>query len=557
MRSRRAVIATVAAAAALICFVVHLKALTCGFINWDDTEYLLNNQVFRSFDMEMVVRAFTTIPINYWIPLTWISYAVDYRFWGMNPTGYHLTNIIIHSVNAALLVVITDRLFTWRPEFLCGVLPDTPADSGRGLRYGALLLFVALLWGIHPARVESVAWATERKDVLNGFFLLGSLYFYLQYSMLKMQGSDMNVLLRPYLLSLLFFTGSVMSKPLGVVFPPLLFLLDWFPLGRIRRGEVVRILLEKIPYLLLAGGVAAVTIIMGEGQGAYIPLSEFPLSARVVVIGNALFEYVRLLLYPAGIITYYHLPQVIPQSYIYKAAIAFVLLAVSFFFGRGKPWLIATLLAFLIPLLPVLQLFPNGLQPALCTRYTYLPTLLPTIMIVLLIGKGFGRLSAGFPRSAPLLAGGVVILLFYYGMVTQRLIGDWKNSGTFWTRVIETQPFERAYFYRGLYYADEGRFPEAVQDYSSTLDLLAAEHSPEIYNLYAFRGEAFAKAGRYPEALRDFDAAIAMFPHRLYFYHRGEVLQALGRLSEAAEDRARAGRARGQMHWFTPGTALQ
>lgn len=555
MRIRKEVIAA-ALTAIVICFLVYLRALSCEFINWDDTDYLLNNQIFRSFDLDMVVRAFTTIPINYWIPFTWISYAVDYHFWGMNPTGYHLTNILLHSANAALLVLIADRLLQWRPEFLSGVLPNLNDDFGNSrIRYASLLLFCALLWGIHPARVESVVWATERKDVLNGLFLLASLYFYLLYS--KTRESGFGSTLRPYLLSLMFFIFSLMAKPSGVILPLMLLLLDWYPGGRFCRGKIVGLLLEKIPYFLFAGAVAVITILIGSEQGSYIPLSLFPVSARIAVIGNALFEYVKLLLYPAGIITYYHLPFTIPQSYVYKAWVIFVLLAAGLFLGRRKPWFIAVFLAFLIPLLPVLQLFPNGLQPALCTRYTYLPTLLPTILLALFIGKGCRRLSALIPKGGYFLAGGVLLVLLYYGAVTQRLIGDWKNSGTFWTKVIENQPFERAYFYRGLYYVDEGDFKAAAQDYSKAIDLLAAVQSQEIYNLYAFRGEAFAKAGLYPESVRDFDEAIALFPHRLYYYHRGAALQALGRLGEAAEDMAKAGGAKGQMYWFPPGSTLQ
>lgn len=505
----------------------------------------------------MVVRAFTTIPINYWIPLTWVSYAVDYHFWGMNPTGYHLTNIIIHSMNAALVVMIAHRLFCWHPELLPW-LPHSDRDNSRAHSlYLAILLLAGLLWAIHPARVESVAWATERKDVLNGLFLFASLYFYLQYAWLKTcrQGDRS---LRPYLLSLLFFALSLMAKPSGVVLPLLLLLLDWFPGGRLRRGEIGRLLLEKFPYLALAGGVAAVTIIVGAAQGSYIPLSEFPLSARLAVIGNALSGYVTLLLNPAEIITYYHLPLAIPLSYVYKAAIAFVLLAACLFFGRRKHWFIAAILGFLIPLLPVLQLFPNGLQPALCTRYTYLPTLLPSILLALLIVICCRRLSAMMPKGGAVITGVLVlVLLFYYGMVTQRLIGDWKNSGTFWTRVIETQPFERAYFYRGLYYFDVADYNAAVQDYSAAIELQMAAGSQDIYNLYAFRGESLAKAGRYAEAVRDFDTAIAAFPHRLYYFHRAAALKSLGRLDEFTIDLAKAGQAKGQMHWFPPGSPLQ
>jgi hypothetical protein len=542
-------------AAAVICILVFLRAVTCDFINWDDTDYLLNNEIFRTFDLNMVFRAFTTIPINYWIPLTWISYAIDYQFWGMNPAGYHLTNVIIHGANTALLVPIADRLLRWRPEFLDGVLADSDV-SGHGWRYGLLLLFTALLWGIHPARVESVAWATERKDVLNGLFFLGSLHFYVRYAWLKTRSSGPGIF-PSYLLSLGCFSLSLMAKPSGVVLPVMLLLLDWFPTGRLNRRTIGWLILEKLPYLLLAGCVATVTIVIGAGQGSYIPLSEFPVSARLVVIGNALFEYVKLLLHPAGIITYYHLPFTIPSVFIYKALTALAVLSVCLWFCRKRPWFGAALLAFLIPLLPVLQFFPNGLQPALCTRYTYLPTLLPTIVIVAAVAGLLRRWGGTLPGRRLVLAGIATALLVYYGTVTYRLIGDWQDSGTFWTKVIESQPFERAYFYRALFFVDEGDYDAAVRDYTTTLDMLQAIKSPEAFNVYAFRGEALARAGRHEEAIADFTRAIGLFPHQLYYFHRGKSLRHLARLPEAADDEARAGRAGGEMRWFPPGAALQ
>jgi hypothetical protein len=554
----RKIVVCISVVAAIVCFLVYLRALSCDFINWDDTDYLVNNQIFRSLDLEMVVKSFTTVPINFWTPLTWISYAVDYYFWGMNPTGYHLTNNIIHSVNAALFVFIADRLIRWRPEFLSMALGDHMTGVGSRLKYGMLLLFVTLLWGIHPARVESVAWATERKDVLHGLFLFGAIHYYLQYSWGKTRAPNSGATCRPYLLSLLFFTLSLMAKPSGVVMPMMLLVLDWYPADRFRRGEIFILILEKIPYFLLAAGVAAITIIVGSTQGAYLSLDEFPISVRFIVIGTALFEYVKLVINPSSILPYYHLPFNIPVEYMVKACAAYTIFVIIIYVGMRIKWMLAVTAMFVIPLLPVLQFFPNGFQPTLCTRYTYTPTLVPSIIFAMFIFISHSKLLLASRRySANILVGLMLLLIVYYGVVTQRLIGEWKNSGTFWTRVIETQPFDRAYFYRGLFFFDTGNYAAAVQDYTSTLELLNKTRSLEAFNLYAFRGEALAKAGRYEEAVRDFDAVIAIYPHRLYFYHRGNALIALGRINEGTKDLARAGQAKGQMYWFPPGTPLQ
>lgn len=554
MLSERKITATVAIIAAVICFCVYLRALSCDFINWDDTDYLLNNQIFRSLDMDMLVKAFTTIPINYWIPLTWVSYAIDYYFWGMNPTGYHLTNVIIHSANVVLFVLVAKQLYRWRPDFLFGAIPVCKNDSVKWVVFGALLLLAALLWGIHPARVESVVWATERKDVLNGFFLLGSLYFYLRYSWQKSAGKGSGPFL--YVASLSLYACSLMAKPSGVVLPLLLLILDWYPGGRYRKGEIAVLLVEKVPFLLFAAAVALITILVGSDQSSFISFSHFSVYTRFIVIGTALFEYCKQIINPASIIPYYHLPFTIPSIYIIKAFVAYSGLVACFYVGRHKPWFIAALLSFLVTLLPVLQLFPNGFQTTICTRYTYISTLFPSILIAILLFAAYCKALLISKKLSFLIAMGLFLLLIFYGTVTQRLIGDWQNSGTFWSRVIETQPFERAYFYRGLYYVDEGNYQGAINDYTTTLDMLKALQSPEFYNLYAFRGEALSLAGRFEEAVADFDRAIAIYPHRLYYYHRAEALKALGRIIESDQDFIRAGRAKGQMCWFPPEAPL-
>ncbi len=174
--------------------------------------------------------------------------------------------------------------------------------------------------------------------------------------------------------------------------------------------------------------------------------------------------------------------------------------------------------------------------------------MLPGIAVAALITSGCNRFSRH--RATTVVTCLTVAVLLTYGAMTQMHINIWKDSAALWTRVIQIQPFDRAYFTRALHYVDVGRYQEAVDDYTTCLTLMTDQKNPEAFNLYAFRGEALVKSGRYNEALQDFSAAVEIYPHNLYFYHRAFALKGLGRLDEAEVDLKRAGKARGQMYWF-------
>jgi hypothetical protein len=538
-----------AVVAAVICFVVYLRALSCDFVNWEDQDYILNNQGIRMLDRDFFVWAFTTAPVNsFWLPLTYLSLALDYHFWELNPVGYHLSNILLHAVNTGLVVLIADALFR---KIFAGQQLWT-----RRLLYPGTLLLAALLFGIHPTKVEAVVWASERKAVLNGLFTLGSLYCYLRYVDLLESGHEKGAVWRSYLLSLVLLLLSLMAKPTSVVMAAMLLVLDWYPLKRVRRENLWRLLAEKLPYLLLAGAVVAFTVLLHAQKENFNPLSEFPLGVRAIAAGNGVFEYFRIMLFPVGILPYYDLPKRIPQLFIVKAVIVCLVLGGVVLWRKRAPLLAVGAVSFVIPIIPTLHFFAGGAQVILTSRYTYLPSLLPAIVAAAAVAGGYERIAA---RWQPLAKWGVTglcgLLLVFYGVETQRLIVVWQNSGTMWSKVIEHHAFDKAYFFRALYYVDAGDYQKAVDDYSTSLQNALRDGQPDAFNLYAFRAEALLKAGRYAEALADLDAAIASFPHRLYFYHRGLALQGLGRSVEAAEAFRRAGKAKGQMYWFPPGSS--
>jgi protein O-mannosyl-transferase len=535
--------AGMALGAGIICLLVYLRALGNDFVGLDDPIYVVENVTIRNLDGNTLVSAFTQLFAgDYWMPLTWISFAVDYRLWGLNPLGYHLTNILLHAANAGLVVLIADGLC--REKFSGG-----GAGPGQKRLYQVMLLLAGLLFGLHPLRVESVAWVTERKDVLNGLFSLGALLCYLNYAR-KKDGEEGGAV-PAYLLSLVLFICSLMAKPVSVTLPVMLLVADWYPLERFRKGRVLPLLLEKVPFFAISAALAALTLYFKSQQAMLASTGDFPISLRLLVSGNALFHYVKLFLFPVGIVPYHVLAKTIPPAFVATTAAAALFLVGCACAGKKRPAIPAALLGFLLPLLPTLPLIPYGGDIAYAERFTYLPSAIPSIAaaagIALAYRSRTGDTRPGVRRAVT--AAVVVLLLFYTGM-SVRLIDVWKNTGNLWTRILAVEPVGRAYKERGLYYLQHGEYRAALDDLTTAIGIAEKMGRTDTYNLYAFRGEALASSGRYDEAVRDLTAAIASSPRPLYFFHRGLAWKALGKSREADEDFARAGGETGPLVWF-------
>jgi len=536
--SRNAV-RSVALAAGALCFLVYLRALSCGFVNFDDQDYVINNVMIRSLDVDFFRWAFTTSYIDWWIPFTWISFAIDYHFWGLNPQGYHLTNILLHAVNTGLVVLIADRLLGGVRRSLAG---------GERYAYLVTLLAAAFIWGIHPLRVEAVVWVTARKDVLNGVFALASIFFYLEYLHHQVSDSKMRGHIKFYWTALILFYCSLLAKPSSVVLPFFLLIADFYPYDRLRKGNFMPVLLEKIPFIAASFGISVATV-LAAAQNHNIA-SVITIGQKIVISGNAVFEYLRLMLLPLGIIPLYFIPAPIPAAYTVKTAIVLILFITVLIFHKKKA-LVSVWLYFLVALLPVIGLVQVGTQ-AFAARFTYLPSVIPSIAVAALLAYLYEKAGNNRLPVIRTMVSAVVIcsILVSYLLGTVKLIDTWKDSGRLWSRQIAYLPFDRAYFYRGLFYVDTGKPEAAIADYSACLNLFIREQNPEIFNIYAFRGEALIKSGQYAEAVNDFTVALSMYPHPLYYYHRGKALQGLKKVSEAEIDLKKAGDAQGQMYWF-------
>ena len=293
----------IALTAGFISFLVFLRAVSGDFVNHDDNRFVLDNPGIRHLDASMIFSALTEqFSDDYWTPLTWISFAIDYHFWGLNPVGYHLVNILLHAVNTMLVVLITDRLWNLnvdgenRGPF--GIREESSSDSGAYL-YPMALLLAGLLWGLHPLRVESVAWVAERKDVLYGMLAFCSILFYIR-DVQNLRITD-NAGRRFYFISLLFFQLALMAKPTSVFIPMLLVVADWYPFRRLEKGALLRPLAEKIPFFILSALATVITINKMSITSAPYTYDMLSFTDRVLISGHSIVAFCRLLLLPTEI----------------------------------------------------------------------------------------------------------------------------------------------------------------------------------------------------------------------------------------------------------------
>lgn len=532
----------VAVISGFISLLVYLRALSCGFVTLDDPLYVLENPVIRSLDWNFFSSVFNHTYVNWWMPLTWISLAIDYHFWELNPFGYHLTNIVLHALNTGLVVLIADRVLKGQRA------RGKWQEGGQGkYLYPAALLLAGLLWGIHPLRVESVAWVTERKDVLNGFFALGSILCYLRYAQLKESGRA-KILSSYYLFTLGLFVMSLMAKSVTVVIPAVLLVLDWYPLERLHKNDYKSVLIEKIPFFVVSAIMSVVTIFFISEASFLISNEMFPFGQRLIVSGNALFEYARFLLYPVGIIPQHVIPDPIPLAYTVKTAISIAVMILCIYTGRKLGGPTAVIFCFVLLLLPVLAFFQNGDQ-SFSSRFTYLPSVAPCIAVAYAY-FAVSRKVADKRLIVVLLRAFVATLLLCYVVITLRLIPAWDNSEAMWNRVVEVEPSAIAFKERALVFVQMQKYDAAVEDLTVAIRNPINVWLPYIYNLYAFRGEALSLAGRYDEAVKDFTTAIVMLPHPVYYRLRGVALRKNGKIKDAENDFKMAAGETAPLEWY-------
>src|SRR5881296_4156306 len=284
---------------ALVTVVPFLPTLDNQFVNWDDDDNLVENPQYRGLGWTPLRWMWTTSHIGHYAPLTWMTFGLDYVLWGMNPVGYHLTNLLLHAANAAVFYLVARRIL--------GLALPGPAQRGT-VGLAASAAFAALLFAIHPLRVESVAWATERRDVLSGLFYLLTLLVYLRAGEQGERGRS------GYWASVGLFVCALLSKSMAVSLPVVLLILDVYPLRRLggARGwwgePARRVYVEKIPFVVLAAAASAVAFLALSQVDNMTSLDRLSVPDRPPVSAYGLIFYLWKMLVPLNLSPLYELP---------------------------------------------------------------------------------------------------------------------------------------------------------------------------------------------------------------------------------------------------------
>jgi len=553
-----------------------------GFINsFDDNDYVTKNMFVQGgLSLRGLTYAFTTTQAANWHPLTWLSLMLDYQLFGLNPKGYHATNLFFHLANVLLLFLILESMT-------------------KALWPSAL---TAALFALHPLHVESVAWVAERKDVLSTFFWLTTMGAYLRY--VRRPGWDR------YCLILLSFSLGLLTKPMLVTLPFALLLLDYWPLGRFqlppppapRLGKsgkqpyqrfAPRLVWEKVPLLILSAFFCLSTI--HAQQLGIASLEKFPFAAR---FGNALLScvsYLGKMIWPVHLAIFY--PVFINSlSWGQVAAAALALLAISFLVLKGArkyPYLPVGWFWYLGTLVPVIGLVQVGLQ-SMADRYTYVPL----IGIFIILAWGLSDLSAKWRGRKLWLGAAAGLGLVTLMTLTWYQIGYWRNTKSLFEHAVEvtennfmaysilikeyekagqidkaTKMFQKAieinnfplayynfgelvlrhnlfdeaipilekviqfrtdfatpYNTLGLIYDHNGRYTEALAMYQKAIEL-----DPTYGDAYNNFGIYYAKQGRYGDAIAMFQKAVKFNPTSENYNNLGLALAKHGNLDQAID----------------------
>jgi tetratricopeptide (TPR) repeat protein len=443
----------------LTTLLVYAPVYRFGFVNFDDPDYVTNNPHVRNgLTMDGVIWAVTSTEAANWFPATRLSHLLDVEIFDLRPGGHHFTNALLHA---------------FATVFLFGFL-----RAATGAEWPSA--FVAVLFAVHPLHVESVAWIAERKDVLSAFFWFLALWSYVR---------------RHYWLTLTAFCLGLMSKPMVVTLPFVLFLLDIWPLRQPLRSA----LRVKIPMLVMSVASAIAAYLVQSSSGAVREVGQFPLGLRVE---NALLSYAMYIVkmfWPTRLAVFYPYPHDLP---VWQTALSALLLAgisvLVLWARRSRPYLAVGWFWYLGTLVPVIGLIQAGSQ-ARADRYMYLPSVGLSIMLAWGLSELLKSKAATAAAIVACVAGAVLC---------EAQIQYWRNSQTLFRHALDvTSGNYLAHHNLGVALAGEGRFPEAIEQYQAALQI-----EPNAANVQTDYGNALAKSGRIPEAIAHYRTALRILP---------------------------------------------
>jgi Tfp pilus assembly protein PilF len=560
-RAPRALATAVPLLLAAITFGVFSAALDNQFVDWDDSVLLTKNESFRGLGWAQLRWMTTTITMGHYVPVTWLSLGLDYVLWGMDPAGYHFTNLVLHAANAAVFYLVALRL-----------LRAATSSGGSALVIAAAVS--SLFFALHPLRAESVAWVTERRDVLSGLFLFVTILFYLRAR--DVEGASR---IRRHAVACVCYLLAILSKSMVMTLPALLVLLDVYPFRRLgsspRSWANPDVWREKVPYLAL-GILAAMLGYWAQAANRFITSFEaVPWSARPVMVLHSLWFYAAKTILPLNLSPLYELPTTIsilePRFLVPAIAVTVVATGLTAL-ARRWPAGITVAIAYAVTIAPVAGIVHSGYQLT-HDRYSYLACL----GFALLVGGGVGAVydasARGTIRRA--LGYGAVFALAAWiaalAFLTWNQVAVWRDTETLWRHAVDSSPecsvcelnlgvalmnrdrleaalehLERAHAERpdrvrirqnvGLALARLGRIEQSVDHFRSVIAKYP-DDVPVLTNL----GVSLMKLGRYDEGVRHLRRAAVLAPDDAFvLFNYGTALEDIGSTDEAIATLRRA-----------------
>jgi hypothetical protein len=492
----------------LYCFIIvsvtaiaFSPSLNNGFTNWDDDTYVTNNPDIRGFTLHNVVKVFSSSYAASYQPLTMLTYMAEFSIFGLNPVVFHSTNLIVHIVNSLLVFLLLYLL------------------SGNCFA-GAV---AALLFAVHPLRVESVAWVAERKDVLSMLFFLLSLFAYNSFLKKGLQ--------KYYWLCMAAFVFSLLTKPIAVSQPIVLFLIDYLH----DKKQNKKLLLQKTPFFVIAAVFVVITLVTQHSSGAINTISALPFFQQSCIPFYGIVFYIVKTIFPLHLSALYPFPVNPDKGLIIQFYLSFMVvlgIGIAVFYSRKfSKKVVFGALFFFVTILPLLQIVSIG-NIIVAERYTYVPILGMCFIVaenlIYLQKKAFWK--NGFVKTT--VTAGFIVIIFIYGYITYQRCGIWKDSLSLWNDVLERHQCWLAYYNRGVAWNIKGDPVNAITDYTAAIAL-----RPNYIDAYNNRGNAYDDIGDHDRAIEDYNQLIILKPNfaKAYF-NRGLAYFAKGEIEKAVVD---------------------
>ncbi|TMB73939.1 MAG: tetratricopeptide repeat protein [Deltaproteobacteria bacterium] len=519
---------------AIVTLAVFFPATRNEFVAWDDYELLVNNPRYRGLGWEQLRWMFSTFYMGHYQPLSWVTFGLDYLLWGMDPFGYHLTSVLLHTANAVLFFFVALRL-----------LSLTIPPGLRDLALKAAAASAALFFAIHPLRVESVAWVTERRDVLSGLFFLATILSYLHATTVSHASSFRR---RWLCVALIFYSLSLLSKATGVTLPVVLLVLDVYPLRRLRYvpgtwwfGPSARpIWWEKVPFLVLAAAAAVIAPLAQHDAGAMASLRRHGLLPRLAQSSYGVVFYLWKTIWPTDLSGLYELPpnlNVLAWPFLLTGAVVVGITIGLFMLRHSWPAGLASWICYVIIVAPVLGIIQSGWQ-MVADRYSYLSCLAWAV----LAGGGLynWRERSIDPRRDGrkfffFATGAAAVIIMTLGILTWKQVKVWHDTDLLWNHILAIT--DKSTFKSGNVHhlvarsmVDRGDWDRAVEHFRKSIEI-----EPNLAPFYSDLGNALARQGRWDEAVENFQKALALNPNlSVAHFNLGNALALQGRFGEAA-----------------------